>query len=81
MAHFSVFIWRISEKIKYGLIKAVLFFEKSLTGWISSAVLSLIMSGKNKRFKKTRKAKYNNSKIVISEVYASFVLQCTVSGR
>ena len=25
--------------------------------------------------------KYNNVKIVISEVYASFVLQCTVSGR
>ena len=26
-------------------------------------------------------SKYNNAKIVISEVYASFVLQCTVSGR
>lgn len=55
VAHFSVFIWRISEKIKYGLIKAVLFFEKSLTGWISSAVLSLIKSGKNKRLKKQEK--------------------------
>ena len=55
VAHFSVFIWRISEKLKYGLIKVVLFFENSLTGWISSAVLSLIMSGKNIKIEKQEK--------------------------
>ena len=65
VAHFSVFIWRISEKLKYGLIKVVLFFQKSLTGWISSAILSLIMSGKNKRLKNKKNKVY---------VYCSYCL-------
>ena len=54
--------------------KRVVLLEKSLFIFIPETEVLRDMNG-------WVISKYNNVKIVISEVYASFVLQCTVSGR
>ena len=51
--------------------------------WLSSILhgFKLAKSDDDGKLYHTLHAKYNNAKLFISEVYASFVLQCTVSGH